>query len=248
MKLLIKLERKIMDGDTVLKYLPKEIHVINPEKDFHTKTSKIPKEKLKNGKFTHEKDTYVIMDLSESEKIQSFKRGAQIITQKDAGIIIAKTGINKESKVLDAGAGTGSLAAHLSLVAKNVTTIEKLEAHLKTAKKNLDLYKNTKVIQADIYELELKEEFDVFTLDVPEPWNAIKTANKHLKTGGYLVTYCPQITQAQKVINSLPENFLHEETIELIERQWKITEKIVRPQTKDYQHTAFLSFIRKLHD
>ena len=245
MKVLIKKERKIEDNGKIVKIFPQETHIINPEKDFQTRTYRIPKEKLKNQKFEHEKNQFLTIDLSEYEKISSFKRGAQVITPKDAGIIITKTGINTKSKVLDAGTGTGSLAAHLSLICQ-VTSVEKLQEHKDTAQKNLQGY-NVKLITGDIYKLNLKEQFDVFTLDVAEPWKAYNTADKHLKIGGYLVVYCPQITQSQKTIINLPENFIHEETIELIERSWKITEKIVRPQTKDFQHTAFLTFIRKIN-
>jgi tRNA (adenine57-N1/adenine58-N1)-methyltransferase catalytic subunit len=245
MRLLIKLARTIEEDGVVLRYLPEERHLIRDGKDFSTKVGKIPKEKLVLGKFTHEKDTYVILELSEFEKITAFKRGAQVITAKDAGIIISKTGINKNSKVLDAGAGSGSLSAHLSLIC-DVTAIEKLDAHYEIAKKNLE-GRNVNLMQGDIYTIDLNEQFDVFTLDVPEPWKALETAQKHLKIGGYLVVYSPQITQSQKTIMNLPENFLHQETIEIIERSWKITDKIVRPQTKDFQHTAFLSFIRKAY-
>ncbi len=243
MKLLIKKQRQIFDGEKLVKTFQEERHIINPEKDFQTKTFKIPKEKLKQSAFTHEKDNFILLDLSEKEKITTFKRGAQLITPKDAGIIISKTGLNKNSKVLDAGTGTGGLSAHLSLICK-VTSVEKHKEHLEIAKKNLENYE-VEVIEGDIYKIDLKQKFDVFTLDVPEPWKAFKTADKHLKKGGYLVVYSPQITQSQKTILALPENYLHEETVEIIERQWKITDKIVRPETKDFQHTAFLTFIRK---
>lgn len=246
MKILIKLPREIKEEEKVLKYLPEERFIIDTNKDFHTKFFKIKKENFQKNYFELEKEKFVLMDLSEQEKIQSFKRGAQVITAKDAGIIISKTGINKKTKVLDAGAGSGSLSAHLSLICE-VTAVEKLEAHYEIAKNNLKGY-DVKLLKGDIYNIDLNQEFDVFTLDVPEPWNAIKTANKHLKIGGYLVLYCPQITQVQKTIINLPENFLHQETIELIERQWKVTDKILRPQTKDHQHTAFLSFIRKIRN
>ena len=38
----------------------------------------------------------------------------------------------------------------------------------------------------------------------------------------------------------------HRSTLETIEREWKIDGEAVRPDSKEYQHTAFLTFIRKL--
>ncbi|MFT4311332.1 MAG: methyltransferase domain-containing protein [Candidatus Woesearchaeota archaeon] len=245
-KLLIRLKKEIKDEEgNILKIIPQEKRIINTNQDLHTKLYKIPKEMLQKESFELNKHSYIVLELTEHEKINSFKRGAQIISPKDAGIIITKTGINKNTHVLDAGAGTGSLAATLSLFCK-VTTIEKLESHIKTAKKNLEEYKNVKLIKGDIYEIDLKEKFDVMTLDVPDPQKALKTAKKHIKKGGFLVTYCPQITQSKKVIEKLPKEFLHFETIEMIQRNWKITKKLTRPQTSDFQHTAFLSFFRKI--
>ena len=245
MKLLIKLKRDIVDEGQIVKRIPQEFKVIDETKDVPLKIGKIPNEKLGKKYFKHEKDTYSVIDLSESDKILNFKRGAQIITPKDAGIIITKTGINKKSEILEAGTGSGGLAARLSLIS-NVTTVENSEINYENSKKNLKNYEVTQ-IKGDISKINLDKQFDVIILDIPNTTTAIKNAQKHLKIGGYIVTYCPQIIQSQKVVTTLPKNLLHLETIELIERQWKIDANILRPQTRDHQHTAFLTFIRKIN-
>jgi len=50
--------------------------------------------------------------------LMKLKRGPQVILPKDAGMIIAISGIGKESVCVDAGAGSGWLAVTLGNIAK----------------------------------------------------------------------------------------------------------------------------------
>ena len=84
-----------------------------------------------------------------------------------------------------------------------------------------------------------------FILDVPEPWRALDTAKKVLKRGGWLVGYTPCITQAMHLVEALGTDWHHVKTCEVIEREWKVRGQAVRPVTKDFGHSAFLTFIRK---
>ncbi len=89
---------------------------------------------------------------------------------------------------------------------------------------------------------------DLIVLDLPAPWNAIKSVEKSLRVGGYLVIYSPQITQTIDFVNAIKDNpnFIHEKTIELIERSWKIDGRIARPRSEGIGHTGFLTFVRKV--
>jgi len=42
------------------------------------------------------------------------------------------------------------------------------------------------------------------------------------------------------------KNFIHVKTVELIQREWEIEERKVRPITTQTVHTGFLSFVRKV--
>ena len=64
------------------------------------------------------------------------KRGPQVMLPKDIGMVIAYTGITKESKCVDAGTGSGWLAVSLARVAKEVTSYETREEFMKLAQKN----------------------------------------------------------------------------------------------------------------
>ena len=50
--------------------------------------------------------------------------------------------------------------------------------------------------------------------------------------------------QANRFVDALSDRWHHAKTCELIEREWKAKGKAVRPLTKDFSHTAFLTFVR----
>ena len=143
------------------------------------------------------------------------------------------------------------MACFLGKIAQKVDSFDVKEENLELAKTNskkLGL-KNVNFEIKNIYNDSVFEEndYDVFTLDVPEPWKAVNTAKKVLKIGGHLVAYIPNIGQVQEFVLSLKEGFIVERTLEIIEREWSISEKVTRPVTKDFGHTAFLVFVRKIY-
>ena len=228
-----------------------ERHIISTDKDFNFGAGILKKEDMnKEGLIKVQKHDVFIFDANFNDEYSKLIRGAQTITKKDIGPIITKTGITKDSVVIDAGAGSGGLSTYLSSIVKRVDSYDILEKNIEIVEKNIKKLNlnNITVEKKDIYKEELfkEKEYDVFTLDVPEPWRAWMTAKKVLKLGGYLAVYTPNIIQARKTIMNKPENFFHEETIEIIEREWTITDKISRPKTKDFSHTAFLVFFRKI--
>lgn len=223
-------------------------------KDFHCQFGLIKAKDLKkkDGSIikTNTKKELTIFSPSFIDSYKRIKRGPQIITRKDIAAIIAETGINKDSKVVDAGAGSGALSCFLANICKEITTYEIREDFIKIVKKNkeqLDL-KNLKIKNKDIYNGIDEKNIDLITLDLPEPWLAIEPAKKALKTGGFLVSYSPTIPQVMDFINKIEseKNFLHIKTIELIQREWEVNERKVRPKTTQTVHTGFLSFVRKI--
>ncbi len=169
--------------------------------------------------------------------------------QKDIGLIIAKTGINKDSEVLDAGGGSGSLCLSLANICKKVTVYEIHSEHHKVVQKNIALcgFTNITLKQENVYQGIKEKELDLITLDLPEPWNAVKHAERALKEGGCLVSYLPNLTQVQKFLASLRgTSFKVLETVELLERKWVINEHIMRPEFQMLGHTGFMTFCRKM--
>jgi len=230
-----------------------EKYYVDPAKDFHMKHGIIKKEDLqkKAGSVIKQgNNEFIIFDADFIDDYKRMKRSAQIITLKDIGAIIVNTGITRDSKVLDAGAGSGALACYIGMIAKKVVSYDIDERGLEVASENVKnlCLKNVVIKKGDVYDAKqiIEKDFDVFVLDVPQPWKAVETAKKVLRVGGFLAIYLPNISQMQEFVKGLSDDFLIENTIEVIEREWAVDAKRTRPATKDFGHTAFLTFVRRI--
>ena len=224
----------------------------NIDDDYHTKHCIIPKKELKKDGALLKIDNYefVIFKPDFIDQYKNLRRIAQIIMLKDIGFIIGETGLTRDSVVLDAGLGSGAMACYLAKIVKKVIGYEIQDDHLNMTKQNVKELgiNNITIKKGDIYNEKkiVEKNIDVFTLDVPEPWRAVKTAEKVLKVGGYLVSYSPNLNQVQKFIAALPKKLIREKTVEIIEREWLIDELRLRPKTKEVGHTGFMTFARKI--
>ena len=225
------------------------------EQDLHTQYGFVSKEELKKAKQggllkSNTNEEFHIFDPSFIDVYRKIKRDAQIIPLKDIGIIISETGINRESKVLDAGSGSGALACFLAKIAKEVITYEIRKDFIEIVKQNIELLNlnNLKIKNKNIYEGCDEKNMDVVTLDLPEPWKALENCSKALKPGGFLVSYSPTIPQIADFVNTLRknENFVYLKTVEITQREWEVEDRKVRPKSQGLGHSGFLSFARKV--
>ena len=181
---------------------------------------------------------------------RKIKRDAQIIPLKDIGLVVAETGINGKSKVVDAGSGSGAVACFLANIVKDVTTYEIREDFIEIVKNNIKFLnlKNIKIRNKNIYDGISEKNVDLVVLDLPEPWKALESAEKALKVGGFLVSYSPTITQVSDFVNALRDNnnFAYLKTSEIIERDWEVDGRKVRPRSQAIGHSGFLSFARRI--
>ena len=222
-------------------------------KDLHTKFGFIKAKDLKKNKGivkTNKGKEFFIFSAGFIDRFKRLKRRAQIITLKDAGVIIAETGINKDSKVVDAGGGSGGIACVLGNIAKQVITYEMRKEFVKIIKeniKNLDL-KNVTVKNKDITKGISERNLDLVVLDLPDPEKIIDHASKSLKPGGFLVAYFPSITQVISFVKTIKkkENFVLVKVVETIQREWKIQDKIARPEFRMLGHTGFVIIVRRI--
>ena len=227
--------------------------VKDTSKDYHTKHGFFKKEDLKKSGKAIKANTgkeFSIFSPYFIDLYRKIKRDAQIIPLKDIGLIVAETGVNNKSKVVDAGAGSGALCCFLANIAKEVTTYEIREDFIEIVNYNIKFLnlKNIKIKNKNIYDGIDEKNVDLIVLDLPEPWNAIEAAKKALKAGGFLVSYSPTIPQTADFINKInkDENFVHVKTSEIIERNWEIDERKVRPKSQQIGHSGFVSFVRMI--
>ena len=223
--------------------------------DLHTQYGYVKKEELKKAKEgdlvkSNTGKEFFIFKPSFIDLYRKIKRDAQIIPLKDIGLIIVETGINKSSRVLDAGSGSGALACFLAAIAKEVVTYEIREDFIEIVKSNIEFLnlKNIKIKNKDIYKEIDDKNIDAVILDVPEPWNAIENCAKALNPGGFLVSYSPSIPQVADFVNALRKNerFVYLKSVEITEREWEVEERKVRPKSSGLGHSGFLSFARKV--
>jgi len=220
--------------------------------DLHTHLGMVKEEDIRNAREMVVSNTgkkFFVLEPKFVDLVGAMQRGPQTPLPKDVAIILYYTGIDKKSEVIDAGVGCGLMAAALARVSKSVTGYERSKEFLDIARKNLELFgiKNVKLKQKDIYEGIDEKGTDVINLDLPEPWKVLGHAEKSLKTGGFLVAYLPNINQVAKFLKEAKRyRFGAVKTIEVLEREWVVDEKRLRPSHKMYGHTAFLTFMRKM--
>ncbi|MDD5650127.1 MAG: rRNA adenine N-6-methyltransferase family protein [Candidatus Nanoarchaeia archaeon] len=196
---------------------------------------------------THSGNVVYAVEPRFNDLLKKMKRGPAIVLNKDIGLIITETGINKDSIIVDAGAGTGYLAATLANICKKVTTYENRKEFYNIAKENFEFLnlKNVEIKNKDIYKGIEEKDVDLITLDLAQPEKVLKSAAKALKLGGFLVGYLPTINQVMNLIKEIKEPFILVKTSEVIERTW-ITDERIRPDSNIIGHTGFLVFIRKV--
>ena len=241
------IKKILIEKETGKKFFLKESN-----EDYHTSSGVITSKDLQSGKeevISTGGKHFFVLNPSFTDLWENLHRGPQIMLQKDIGLIIAKTGLTGKWTVLDAGGGSGSLCFSLANVCKKVVVYEQNAEHHTILVKNKEMLgmKNVVLKKEDIYQGIAEKNLDLITLDLPEPWRVIASAEKALTPGGFLAVYLPNLTQVYEFIQSVKGTRLRVlETVELLERKWKIEDRIMRPEFQMLGHTGFLTFCRKL--
>jgi tRNA (adenine57-N1/adenine58-N1)-methyltransferase len=190
---------------------------------------------------------------SVQDKLQGLHRQAQIILPRDAAHILMNCAIGPSQTVLEAGIGSGSLTIALaSAVAPDGTIIsyDIRQEFIDHAVKNLiqaGLANRVKTKLKDVTEGIEEHDLDAVILDIPNPWAAVGHAWKALKTGGYLGTYSPLISQVEQTVNEIARHsFIECKTYENIQREMVVSKHGTRPSFEMLGHTGYLTFARKV--
>jgi tRNA (adenine57-N1/adenine58-N1)-methyltransferase catalytic subunit len=214
--------------------------------DCHSKDGLIKKEVLEaatNKVSSHSGKDFNVYEANFLDQLATCKRGPQILIPKDLGYILHHAALTKESIIVDAGTGCGFLAATLARHAKRVFTYDRRPEHTSIAQSNMKYLgiKNVTFKNGDVYEGIEETEVDVLTLDLAEPW---RVSTNCVKNGGTIIVYLPTITQVMQFCEQSSDHI--EKVVELLEREWHVEGRRVRPNSQMLGHTAFLIIVRKL--
>lgn len=189
--------------------------------------------------------------------IRSMKRRAQTISDKDAGVLIAKLGLGDGDTVVEAGLGSGGLSMHLARVLGRhgtLVTVEAREEHALVGLENLErakqtwdgfpshIHHNGKIESVAPHLLSEGFLADAIILDLPDHAPAIDATAGLLQVGGRMACYCPVSNQLEQAWLACEKNGLSVEWAgEIIERQWgRASKGGMRPVNGPFGHTAFL--------
>ncbi|MEM3181175.1 MAG: methyltransferase domain-containing protein [Candidatus Micrarchaeaceae archaeon] len=170
-----------------------------------------------------------------------------MILPKDIGIIIAYSGISKESVCVDAGTGSGWLALSLARLCKRVISYDLRHDFLSIANKNKEILglDNITFKEGDVFKKIDERGVDLVTLDLPNPEKALKNVKKALRPDGCVVSYLPNMEQVKTYVEKLERlRFEDAYTVEVIVRDILVRKEGTRPSTKGIWHTGYLTFAR----
>lgn len=183
------------------------------------------------------------------ELLRKCKRGPQVVLPKDIGVILAHSGIGKNSTVVDAGAGSGWLAISLANVAKKVTSYEWREEFAELAEKNAaraGVSDSLEIKRKNVLDGIDEKDVDAVTLDLADSDKAVAHAHGALRKGGMVFGYVPHVEQARRFFEACTAaGFTDIRMLEAINRNYLVREAGVRPENTGLTHTAYIVFATK---
>jgi tRNA (adenine57-N1/adenine58-N1)-methyltransferase len=201
---------------------------------------------------SHLGEVFHVRSLRGPDLFDHMQRSGAPMMPRDIGLLIGETGVAASDRVLDAGTGTGVLAAYMARAGAAVVTYEHDEQAAEVARENMALaevadrveVRNQNVI-AELDTLADEDPFDVLTLDTEDAPAVVSRAPDLLVPGGFLAVYSPFV-EAARTVNVRAEDvgLRGVETIETIQRRMDVDDRGTRPTTRGVGHTGYLTFAR----
>ncbi|CAN5776543.1 tRNA (adenine-N1)-methyltransferase [soil metagenome] len=224
--------------------------------EFHSHTGVIPHDQL----LGHDEgvsvrssrgSAFTVCRPTLADFVLKMPRGAQVIYPKDLGPILMLADVYPGARVLESGVGSGALSMTLLRAGAEVTGYELRSDFAARAAANVSAFLGEDaagryhIAERDCYDGIDAVDLDRVILDLPEPWQVVKHAERALHPGGILVAYTPSIPQAAQLRAAIDDSgFAMAETIEVLHRSWHIEGQSVRPNHRMVAHTGFLTHSR----
>jgi tRNA (adenine57-N1/adenine58-N1)-methyltransferase catalytic subunit len=197
---------------------------------------------------------YWVFRPSLSDLLSGVRRGAQIVTAKDAAHLLFLAGVGPGATVAEAGAGSGALTVSLAYAvgpSGRVFSYDRREDFLEAARANV-----RRAGLGDRVTFRLRDvaaegldatHLSSVVLDLPEPWTVLESAHSALAPGGFVATYTPTYNQLERTVRALRElRFDEVRALELLERGLHVGEGGTRPDFEMLGHTGFLATGRRV--
>ncbi|WP_011321907.1 methyltransferase domain-containing protein [Natronomonas pharaonis] len=201
---------------------------------------------------THLDESFEVRRLRGPDLFDHLERTGAPMMPRDIGLVVGHTGVAAGDRALDAGTGTGVLAAYLGRLGVEVTTYERDPEFAEVARENMEtagVADNVTVETGDIAATidDLKGPFDLITLDTGDAPEVVAQADDLLASGGFIATYSPFVETARACAEAAREAGLDDvETLETIQREMDFDDRGSRPSTAGVGHTGYLTFARFL--
>jgi tRNA (adenine57-N1/adenine58-N1)-methyltransferase len=200
---------------------------------------------------THLGEPFTVRALRGPDLFDHLERTGAPMMPKDVGLLMGHTGACAGDRVLDAGTGTGVLAAYLARAGASVLTFERDPEFAETARENMAVAGVADAVEVRTGDLAAAVEdlgtFDLLTLDTGDAPALVAHAPDVLVHGGYAVTYSPFVENARASAEAArAADLAAVETTETIQRELTVDERGTRPSTAGVGHTGYLTFARNL--
>lgn len=201
---------------------------------------------------------YVVFRPLLSEFVVSMPRGAAVIYPKDSAQIVALADIYPGARVVEAGAGSGSLTCSLLRAVGphgSVVSYERREEFAEVATRNVRRFFGGDHPCWDLRVGDLAEGLpadgdraDRVILDMLAPWECLDMVADALVPGGIVCVYVATTTQLSRVVETIRVHggFTEPHSWESLVRDWHVEGLAVRPGHSMTGHTAFLVTARRM--
>nr|WP_243637759.1 methyltransferase domain-containing protein [Natrarchaeobius chitinivorans] len=202
---------------------------------------------------THLGEAFTVRRLRGPDLFHHFERTGAPMVPRDIGLVIGETGIARGDRVLDAGTGTGVLAASMARAGASVVSYERDPEFAEVARENMELGGVADAV--DVRTGDLREavddlepsSFDVLTLDTGDAADVVTHAPDLLVDGGFVAVYSPFIESTRAVVEAAREADLSNvRTRETIQREMQFDDRGSRPSTAPVGHTGYLTIARNV--
>jgi tRNA (adenine57-N1/adenine58-N1)-methyltransferase len=192
-----------------------------------------------------------------SDYVLSMPRGAQVIYPKDAALIVGYADVFPGARVVEAGAGSGSLTCSLLRAVGDEGSVSSYELRPEfadVARANVERFFGAEHPAWRLTVGDLNDATDTgvdrVVLDMLAPWDCLDTVSRMLAPGGVICAYVATTTQLSKTVEALRSHgtFTEPWSMESMVRNWHVEGLAVRPDHRMVAHTAFLAFSRRLAD